>query len=329
MTAYYNDLKLFFQKAGAFPGNDGRAARRAGHLGLHGAARDERQRRDGAGEGRRDRHCRSWRGCRATCPDSPGRSCGCATRTRRTSCSAYHVSVWGTEHRHRAIEPAGRARSTRSARGRRAFYNSLGANFDIAFAEFSDRDAGFKQYVVRRQRPTPGGTPRTSAATSAFSAGSPPRRSKRIVMWQIPLGNTKMRAQNNTTGPLPGQPRRSGCSTTRRARTSRPIVDAGVVAFLFGGGAGGTTCACDATGRRRHEPGADQRQHARVRARARRHGAGRRSCAAARRRWSRRMRPTTTAASSDGRRGSTTRLARAPSDASFRRRHRRTCVLAP
>jgi len=23
---------------------------------------------------------------------------------------------------------------------------------------------------------------------------------KRIVMWQIPLGNTKMRAQNNTTG---------------------------------------------------------------------------------------------------------------------------------
>ena len=35
MTAYYNDLKLFFQKAGAFPGQARRAARRAGFVGLH------------------------------------------------------------------------------------------------------------------------------------------------------------------------------------------------------------------------------------------------------------------------------------------------------
>ena len=39
MTAYYNDLKLFFQKAGAFPEQRVVAARRAGPLGLHAAAR--------------------------------------------------------------------------------------------------------------------------------------------------------------------------------------------------------------------------------------------------------------------------------------------------
>jgi len=63
-------------------------------------------------------------------------------------------------------------------------------------------------------------------------------------MWQIPLGNTKMRAQNNTTGHyqdnrpewLLDDPARSHLTAYR---------DAGVVAFLFGGGAGGTTCACN------------------------------------------------------------------------------------
>ena len=35
----------------------------------------------------------------------------------------------------------------RSAARAAAFYNSLAANFDIAFAEFSDRDSAFYQYV--------------------------------------------------------------------------------------------------------------------------------------------------------------------------------------
>jgi hypothetical protein len=63
-------------------------------------------------------------------------------------------------------------------------------------------------------------------------------------MWQIPLGNTKMRAQNNTTGHY--QDNRPEWLLDEPARTHLAAYrDAGVVAFLFGGGAGGTSCACD------------------------------------------------------------------------------------
>ena len=41
-------------------------------------------------------------------------------------------------------------------------------------------------------------------------------------------------------------------------------MDAGVVAFLFGGGAGGVTCACDDAADGVTNPAADQRQHAGV-----------------------------------------------------------------
>ena len=66
----------------------------------------------------------------------------------------------------------------------------------------------------------------------------------RVHAAAVDVGNTKMRAQNNTTGHyqdnrpewLLDDPGRAHLATYR---------DAGVVAFLFGGGAGGTTCACN------------------------------------------------------------------------------------
>jgi hypothetical protein len=68
---------------------------------------------------------------------------------------------------------------------------------------------------------------------------------KRIVMWQIPLGNTKMLSVNNTDGHY--QDNRPEWFFNETARTHLTTYrDAGVVAFLFGGGAGGTTCACNA-----------------------------------------------------------------------------------
>ena len=54
---------------------------------------------------------------------------------------------------------------------------------------------------------------------------------KRIVMWQIPLGNTRMRAENNTNGHY--QDNRSGWLLDEPARTHLTAYrDAGVVAFL-------------------------------------------------------------------------------------------------
>jgi hypothetical protein len=68
-----------------------------------------------------------------------------------------------------------------------------------------------------------------------------------MVMWQMPLGNTKMRAMNNTWNHYQDDtvewflddPGRSNLSAYARA---------GVIAFLFGGGAEGATCACDSAG---------------------------------------------------------------------------------
>ena len=135
--------------------------------------------------------------------------------------------------------------ATVEALGARAatFYNSLGANFDLAFAEFSDRDSGFYQYVYGD-----GGQSWWDAEdfrrNVRFLGDFSTATHRRIVMWQIPLGNTKMRSQSNTTGHY--QDNRPEWLLDEPTRTHLAAYrDAGVVAFLFGGGAGGTSCACD------------------------------------------------------------------------------------
>jgi hypothetical protein len=67
----------------------------------------------------------------------------------------------------------------------------------------------------------------------------------RMVAWQIPLGNTLMRAENNTWGHF--QDNRVQWLIGDGSRSHlRQYVAAGFAGFLFGGGASGTTCACDA-----------------------------------------------------------------------------------
>ena len=241
MTAYYNDVKLFFQKAGAFPGqavvlhvepdlwgyieqlsttdNASTVAAKVSETGL------------------------------AELAGLPSNVSGFARaiiKLRDTYAPnvlvTYHLSVWGTGTDIALADPSDATVDALGARAA-AFYNSLGANFDLTFAEFSDRDSGFYQYVYGD-----GGQSwwdandfrRNVRFLGDFSAAT----SKRIVMWQIPLGNTKMRSQNNTTGH--SQDNRPEWLLDEPARTHLAAYrDAGVVAFFFGGGAGGTSCACD------------------------------------------------------------------------------------
>src|SRR5205814_8516373 len=65
----------------------------------------------------------------------------------------------------------------------------------------------------------------------------------RMVAWQIPLGNTLMRAMNNTWDHF--QDNRVQWLLGSRAHL-RAYAAAGYVGFLFGRGADGATCACDA-----------------------------------------------------------------------------------
>jgi hypothetical protein len=156
---------------------------------------------------------------------------------------AYHLSVWGTKVDIALSDPPNaevRRLGLRAAR----FYRSLHTHFDLTFGEFSDRDAGFKQEIYGD-----GGASWWNAADFArdvrFLSTYSRAARQRLAMWQIPLGNTEIRAENNTWGHF--QDNRVqwllGAGSARHLRAYR---NAGVIAFLFGGGADGTTCACDA-----------------------------------------------------------------------------------
>ena len=158
---------------------------------------------------------------------------------------AYQLSYWGTNHDPLIEKPSDATVDAYAARSA-TFFNALGARFDLSFAEFSDRDAGLASAQS-------GGSnarwwyaadfARNVRYLAKFSALT----QKRIVMWQIPLGNTKMRAVNNTDRHyqdnkvewLLDDPGRVNLGAYARA---------GVVAFLFGSGGGPSTCACDAAG---------------------------------------------------------------------------------
>jgi hypothetical protein len=58
----------------------------------------------------------------------------------------YHISAWGTGVDIALANPSDSTIDSLAARASN-FYKSLNANFDIAFAEFSDRDAAFYQFV--------------------------------------------------------------------------------------------------------------------------------------------------------------------------------------
>jgi hypothetical protein len=156
----------------------------------------------------------------------------------------YHLSYWGTGTDPLYSKPSDSeidALATRSAN----FYKSLGANFDVSFAEFSDRDAAFYQYQYGNPNMwwAAGDFARNARYLSTFSNLT----QKRIVMWQIPLGNTKMRAMDNSWGHY--QDNRPEWLLDDAARVNlSTYVNSGVIAFMFGGGAAGTTCACDSNG---------------------------------------------------------------------------------
>ncbi len=241
MTAYFNDLTLFFQKAGAFPTQKVVLHVEPDFWGYM----EQRAAND-------DARTVTAKIAETGIPQLaglPGNVSGFARAivALRDAYApnvilGYHISVWGTNIDIALSNPSDAqvdALGTRAA----AFYTSLGAGFDITLGEFSDRDSGYYQFVVGdsgRSWWDAEDFRRSVRFLSKFSTIA----GKRIVMWQIPLGNTRMRSVNNTTGHY--QDNRPEWLLDDAGRTHLSAYrDAGVVAFLFGGGAGGTTCACD------------------------------------------------------------------------------------
>jgi hypothetical protein len=244
MTALYNDLKLFFQRAGASgatrvvlnvepdlwgfihqpaTGDDATTVpARVGATGLPELA---------------------------GLPDNAAGFARAVRKLRDTYAPnvlfGYHLSIWGTGTDIQLSKPAFAhidAVATRSAN----FFRSLGSDFDLAFAEFSDRDAAFYQYQFNdggARWMTAEDFARHGRYLSTFSS----TLGKRVVLWQIPLGNTKMRAMNNTWSHYQDNRVEWLLDDSTRAHLT-DYLQAGVVALLFGRGADGATCACDAAG---------------------------------------------------------------------------------
>jgi hypothetical protein len=161
----------------------------------------------------------------------------------------YHVSSWGTGT-DLFVSNASDATVDEVARREAAFYRSLGVSFDLVFAEFSDRDAAFKQHVY-------GDKGRSWWDADDFTrhvrflSRYTELTERRIVLWQIPYGNTRMRAMDNTWNHfqdtrvewLLDDPGRVHLGDYVRALGD--YVRAGVIAFLFGRGADGATNASD------------------------------------------------------------------------------------
>ncbi len=149
---------------------------------------------------------------------------------------AYHLSVWGTGEDIAYSDPSDGHIDDLAAQSV-AFEHRLKARFDLIFAEFADRDSGYRQVVdgdnglswwdaddFRRQARYLGGV----SATSGL----------RIVLWQIPLGNA---AQSNTTGHYRDNRVETLLNSGSSAQVRKAYVDAGVIAMLFGSAIPGTT----------------------------------------------------------------------------------------
>jgi hypothetical protein len=150
---------------------------------------------------------------------------------------AWHLSVWGTKEDPTYSNPS-RARIAQLARISARFYRSLGARFDVVFNDVEDRDAGYNRVVNGD-----GGASRWDAGDfhrhAAYIRGFTRRVRRKVVVWQIPLGNSTLpdtwgRYKDDRVEWWLGESSRAHLREARRA---------GIVALLFGGGADGTTTA--------------------------------------------------------------------------------------
>ncbi|HEY6203201.1 MAG TPA: hypothetical protein VI056_09170 [Candidatus Limnocylindria bacterium] len=242
MTAYYNDLKLFFQRAAPI----GNSVVLHMEPDLWGYL-EQRASGDDASTVTGVRVASTGLSDLAGLPDTASGLAQAVLRLRDRYGPgvqvAYHASVWGTGNDILYSKPSD---ATVDALGTRAgtFYLSLGAAFDLAFTDPSDRDAAFKQFQYGD-----GGASWWSSADYARNVRWLSRfyatTGKALVMWQVPLGNTKMTAMNNTWNHYQDNHVEWLIDDPGRTHLA-DYVSAGVVAIIFGRGADGATCACDA-----------------------------------------------------------------------------------
>lgn len=155
----------------------------------------------------------------------------------------WHISQWASGHD--VIK--GKHNPEQLGAETADYYKSMNANFDILFSEFSDRDSGYDLMVNNKHNATwsvTGNETNTNLSDfdrfQRFLKTINLHLSKKIILWQIPIGNSLTNTCNNTPGHY---------KDNRAEYFLQPVVEktnkdnlaayskAGVIAFLFGRGA--------------------------------------------------------------------------------------------
>jgi hypothetical protein len=177
-------------------------------------------------------------------------------RHARNVLLATHVSAWSTKiDVTTTTDPVDvGAIAQKTAR----FLNTAGlagnpdgmSTYDLIFIDASDRDAGFHQIIngdggahwwdeTNRKLPNFSTFDKYLKQLSASSG-------KRLVLWQVPIGNTIMRTQNNTWNHFQDNRAQYWLSGYPADGHLATLAQSGVVAILWGRGADGGTSASDA-----------------------------------------------------------------------------------
>ncbi len=241
MRAYYADLELFFRRAGAFKDTPAVLHVEPDLWGyMQQASKNDNATAVAVAV------ASSGHALTSGLPDNAAGFAQAVVRMRDQLAPnvqlGYHLSSWGTGDDPLYSDPAP-AKLAEIARRSVVFYQSLGADFDVVFAEFSDRDSAFKHHIYGDKGASwwdAGDFARHLDILRAVSSGT----GKRIVLWQVPFGNTKMTSMNNTWNHFQD----NKVEWLLAGGHVKDYAAAGVIALLFGRGADGATCACDASG---------------------------------------------------------------------------------
>ena len=244
MAAWFADLRTFFQRAGA-TGSSRSCCTSSPTRGATCSAAPATTTRAPCRRRWRRPACPSSRGCPTTSAGVARAIVRLRDRYARNVELGYHVSVWGTGEDISFSDPP-------DERGRRA-RRAHGARSTAASARSSTSCSSSSPTATRAT---------ASTSTGAGRAGwwdiEDFRRNQRYIgrvtsalrlpgaLWQIPQGNTRMRAMDNTRGHY--QDNRVQTLLDPSRTELRRYRDAGIVALLFGHAVPGATCACDATG---------------------------------------------------------------------------------
>ena len=178
-------------------------------------------------------------------PDNPAGFAAALIRLRDkyapNALLAYHDSTWG------AMDSLGLNTDPNYdvvpiAKHGAKFYQSLGANFDLIFNDISDGDAGwYAQWDKGAHWWDENNLKFPNYAQYATYLNVLHRYTQKpLVLWQLPLGNTLMRTNNNTRNHYQDNRVQYFLGANYR-QNLMAYVNAGVVALLFGSGQGDTT----------------------------------------------------------------------------------------